>query len=103
MRPGLFWGCKVRPHLSVELDNLTLGSILHLNAEPPEEVRPLEGGGEVLHSNPSSKFEDQPQGFISVVVIRPVLMSLPLVVLNQLCDHHNHSDLSHYISLNHEK
>ena len=92
-RPWFVWSRKVRPHLCVQLNNLTLAAVLQLDAESPDEVGSLEGGGEVLHSDSSSKLEDETQGFLSVAIIRPILVSLPLLVLHQLGDHHNHRNL----------
>ena len=95
-KPWFVWSREVRPHLCVQLNNLTLAAVLQLDAESPDEVGSLEGGGEVLHSDSSSKLEDETQGFLSVAVVRPILVSLPLLVLHQLGDHHNHSHLIHY-------
>ena len=47
----------------------------------------------MLHPDASSELVDVAQGFFSIRVVGPVLVSLPLAILDQLRDHHDHSHL----------
>ena len=42
-KPWFVWSREVRPHLCVQLNNLTLAAVLQLDAESPDEVGSLEG------------------------------------------------------------
>ena len=58
----------------------------------PEEVGALERGGHKLDAETTADVENISKGVVSCV-FRPVLVSLPLVLLHQLRDHHNHRHL----------
>ena len=61
----------------------------------PEEVGALERGGHKLDAETTADVENISKGVVSCV-FRPVLVSLPLVLLHQLCDHHDYRHLEKY-------
>ena len=58
----------------------------------PEEVGALERGGHKLDAETTADVENISKGVVSCV-FRPVLVSFPLFLLHQLCDHHDHRHL----------
>ena len=61
----------------------------------PEEVGALERGGHKLDAETTADVENISKGVVSCV-FRPVLVSLPLVLLHQLGDHHDYRHLEKY-------
>ena len=64
----------------------------------PNKVGLLIRSRDMLYPGVCSKVKHWSQWF-SAFLLRPILVSLPLVVLHQLGDHHNHRDvlLDHHV------
>ena len=61
----------------------------------PEEVGALERGGHKLDAETTADVENISKGVVSCV-FRPILVSFPLVLLHQLCDHYDYRHLEKY-------